>query len=425
MKQMATPYGVIGRVLGHSWSPQIHKQLGDYAYGALELEPGEVREFIREGNWQGLNVTMPYKLVAAEAADERSPLVERLGAANTLVRRADGSVYADNTDVPGFAWQVGRFFAREHGVEAAAALAGKEALVLGSGGAAQAVVCALEGLGATPVIISRSGENNYENLLERHAEAALVVNTTPVGMFPNCPASPLADEVIGGLTGLLGVLDIVYNPRRTGICLAAEKLGVPSESGLAMLVAQAHFASELFQGKELDDSKLEAIEQSIYRQTQNIVLIGMPGAGKTSCGKRLARALGRPFVDIDDAIATEEGKGAAQIIRESGEDAFREVETRVTGEYTAKSGLVIACGGGVVTRERNRDLLHQNGVVFMLDRPLAQLSSKGRPMSQAKGVDQLARERMDAYVSWADVRITCTGTADGDAALILRKFSNI
>lgn len=412
-------FGLLGRRLGHSWSPQIHAELGSVPYELVELEPEDVAGFIRDGAWEGLNVTIPYKRDAAELADARTPRVERLGVANTLVRQPDGTILAENTDVLGFAWMLSRFCRRALGTSARKALEGKKALVLGSGGASQAVVDALvHEAGAQARVISRTGDDTYENLLERHSDAVLVVNTTPVGMYPNCPASPLSDEVLSGLPGLIGVLDVVYNPCRTGICLAAERLGLPYESGLAMLVAQALYASELFQGRDLDDALVERIEKSIAAQTRNVVLIGMPGAGKTSAGKRLARILGRPFVDLDDALATEEGRDAAQIIREDGEEAFRAIETRVAGSYGARSGLVIACGGGVVTRSENYALLHQNGNIVFLDRPLAELSSTGRPMSQAKGVEQLAKERLGTYRAWADIELACTGSAQSDAEAI-------
>ncbi len=422
-KTIDAPFGLIGRKLGHSWSPQLHAKMGSVPYQLVELEPSEVEDFILHGDWQGINVTIPYKLDAARLADERSERVEKLGAANTLVRRPDGTIYADNTDVLGFAWMLNRFCGNFLGGAAKDVLAGKKALVLGSGGASQAVVAALEDCGATPQIISRSGESNYENLLDLHADAALVVNTTPVGMYPNCPASPLSAQTLAALSELLGVLDIVYNPTRTGICLEAEKLGLPCESGLPMLVTQAKFASELFQGKEIDDALLEKILDEVLLSSQNVVLIGMPGAGKTSCGKRLARMMGRPFIDLDDAIAAECGKSAADIIREQGEDAFRAIETKVTGDYAAKSGLVIACGGGVVTREENYALLHQNSRIVMLDRPLDELSSVGRPMSQSQGVARLAEVRMPIYRRWADIIITCTGSAAGDAELIHQKLT--
>lgn len=417
----AAPFGLVGRTLGHSWSRQIHERLGSAPYALHEIEPDEVAPFVRGGAWRGLNVTIPYKRRAAELADERSPRVERLGAANTLVRREDGSILAENTDVLGFFWMLARFCRRELGSSVNEALGSRKALVLGSGGASQAVRLALEEYAGMDVVtVSRSGKETYEGLARRHADAALVVNTTPVGMFPNCPASPLDEETLSALTGLVAVLDVVYNPRRTGLLLAAERLGLPAESGLAMLVAQALYASELFQGRDLDDSLVAEVEGQIRAQTENVVLIGMPGAGKSSCGRALARLLGRPFVDVDEAIALECGRTAAQIIREDGEEAFRAVETEVTGRYAARSGLVLACGGGVVTREENRDLIRQNARVVFLDRPIAELSDDGRPMSQAKGVERLAAERMDAYRSWADVTLPCTGSPAGDAELARR-----
>lgn len=417
----AAPFGLVGRTLGHSWSRQIHERLGSAPYALHELEPDEVAPFVRDGAWRGLNVTIPYKRRAAELADERSPRVERLGAANTLVRREDGSILAENTDVLGFFWMLARFCRRELGSSVSEALGSRKALVLGSGGASQAVRLALEEYAGMDVVtVSRSGKETYEGLARRHADAALVVNTTPVGMFPNCPASPLDEATLSALTGLVAVLDVVYNPRRTGLLLAAERLGLPAESGLAMLVAQALYASELFQGRDLDDSLVAEVEGQIRAQTENVVLIGMPGAGKSSCGRALARLLGRPFVDVDEAIALECGRSAAQIIREDGEEAFRTVETEVTGRYAARSGLVLACGGGVVTREENRDLIRQNARVVFLDRPIAELSDDGRPMSQTKGVERLAAERMDAYRSWADVTLPCTGSPAGDAELARR-----
>ena len=414
------PFGLVGHPLGHSWSPRIHELLGSSPYDLHDLGNDEAARFIRGGRWQGLNVTIPHKRLAAELADTRSSRVERLGVANTLVREDDGTISAENTDVLGFSWMLERFFRREHGKGAEELLAGRSALVLGSGGASRSVQASLAEVGARAIVVSRTGSETYEGLAERHPDAALIVNTTPVGMYPSCPAAPLDEASLASLDGLLGVLDVVYNPRRTGICLAAERLGIPSESGLAMLVAQAFFASELFQGRKLDEALVDKIEQDILAETQNVILIGMPGSGKSSCGRALARLLGRPFVDVDDAIAAESGRSAAEIIRSEGEGAFRAIETRVTGGYAARSGLVIACGGGVVTRPENYDLLHQNGTIVLLDRPLEELSLRGRPVSQAKGVARLAAERMGLYRAWADITLTCTGSAEGDALAVRR-----
>ncbi len=415
---VAPTFGLLGRKLGHSWSPRIHTSLGSVPYELFEREPDDVEGFVRNGTWSGLNVTIPYKRDAARLADERSPRVDRLGAANTLVRRPDGTIYAENTDVLGFSLMLNRFCTGRLGVSAREVLAGKPAVVLGSGGASAAVQAALADAGALVSVISRSGSDTYETLAERHADAVLMVNATPVGMYPNCPASPVPEEVLAQLKNLVGVLDVIYNPTRTGIVLAAERLGIPADTGLSMLVAQALRSSELFQGRSLDVSLVDVIERQILSETSNVVLIGMPGCGKTTTGKRLARMLGRPFVDIDDAIEASTGESAATIIDTRGEQEFRRVESRVTGEYGARSGLVIACGGGVVTVPSNYDLLHQNGTIVFIDRPLSELETSGRPVSASKGVEALARERMGSYRSWADYSLVSMGSPAGNARAI-------
>ncbi|MBE5024747.1 shikimate kinase [Olsenella sp. DSM 107455] len=420
----SVPYGLVGHPLGHSWSPQIHERLGSEPYALHDLGPDEVEAFLRGGAWQGLNVTIPYKRLAAEVADVRSPAVVRLGAANTLVRDGDGRIVAENTDVLGFSWMLDRFCRTRLGGSPHELLGGRKVLVLGSGGAAAAVRDALEHVvGAQAATISRGGPETYDSLAERHSDAALLVNTTPVGMYPACPASPVPVETLSALTSLLGVLDVIYNPLRTGLCLAAERLGLPAESGLAMLVAQALYASELFQGRELDDALVDAVERDLLARTRNVVLVGMPGVGKSSCGRELARLLGRPFVDLDDAVTIESGRTPAQIISEDGEAAFRDVETRVAGTYGSRAGLVIACGGGIVTRAENHDLLRQNGTVVQLERPLGDLSVEGRPVSRARGLEQLAAERMPLYRSWADLVLPCTGSAAGDARAIAERLA--
>ena len=411
-------FGLVGRKLGHSWSPQIHEMLGSAPYSLVELEPQEVEGFLRGGSWQGLNVTIPYKAVAAQVAGQTSERVRRLGVANTLVRRPDGTIFAENTDVLGFSWMLERFCRNSLCAEACEALRGAKALVLGSGGASQAVQMALRETSANVVVISRSGEERYETILERHADARLIVNATPVGMYPNCPATPIEPDVLQKMGDLAGVLDVVYNPERTGICLAAERLGIPSESGLAMLVSQAFWSSRLFQREALDDSLVETIEKDLRSRMRNIVLIGMPGVGKTTSGRQLARLLKRPFVDLDDAFELEVGSSPAEFIRSKGEASFRRRESEIAASYAERSGFVIACGGGIVTRPENYDLLHQNGTLVYLDRPIDALSTSGRPISQNRGVAELARERGPLYESWADLRLGCTGSPAGDAAAI-------
>ncbi len=411
-------FGLLGRTLGHSWSPRIHAMLGSAPYELVELEPDELAPFVREGSWRGLNVTIPYKKAVVPLADEASERVRRLGAANTLVRRADGSIFADNTDVLGFSWQLECFCEQHLDRSAQEALAHKSVLVLGSGGASKAVSMVLADLDARVVVISRQGPEDYASITRRHAGASLVVNTTPVGMYPACPASPIPGRTLSCLRQLQGVIDVVYNPMRTGLCLEAEKLGIPSASGLSMLVGQALRSSELFQSRTLDSALVQVIEGEIRRETTNVALIGMPGAGKTSSGRLLAQLTSRTFVDLDDAFQASYGISPADCILQQGEHEFRRLETAVLATYGMRSGMVIACGGGVVMRPENYDLLHQNSTIIMLDRKLSELSDHNRPVSQAKGIERLARERMDLYRSWADHIVSCTGSAAGDATEI-------
>lgn len=413
-------YGLLGRTLKHSWSPQIHERLGTVPYELVELEPSELAAFVREGNWQGLNCTIPYKRDLVDLVDELRPNAKRIGAVNTLLHGPDGRVIGDNTDLFGFAWMLGRFCERHLGTRDA--LRGSKALVLGSGGASKAVVAALEDAGAVPVVISRHGTNTYETIRERHADAALIVNTTPVGMYPNCPASPLPDKTLEALPGMRGVVDVVYNPERTGIMLDADRLQIPAESGLAMLVGQAWLSSCMWQGVELDEALIGSIERQITLQCRNIALIGMPGSGKTSAGRNLAELTGRTFVDMDVDFARRYGKTPAKVIQDAGEQAFRKMETAALAEVAKGSNLVVSCGGGVVTRPENLPLLRQNSSVVMIDRKLEELSSRGRPLSQQRGVAALAEERMPLYRAWADLVVACTGSARGDALEIMRRL---
>ena len=292
---------------------------------------------------------------------------------------------------------------------------------LGGGGTLNDVVYIIDRYGIVPEEVYPGLRYGTDRHVHGELDAVIKAYVDAVVENPNKSLSTAWQD------GLNGMLDAYLGPRPEKFAYRgkeytpksfAEELGIPSESGLAMLVGQARFSSELFQGHAIEDELLEKIEDELRSLTRNVVLIGMPGAGKTSCGKRLARMLGRPFVDIDEAILADTGRSAAQIIQEDGEDAFRRVETEVTASYCKRSGMVIACGGGVVTRPQNRDLLRQNGRVVLVDRPLDELSDKGRPVSQAKGVERLAAERMHLYHEWADVILRCTGSAQSDAELV-------
>ena len=400
--------GLLGRKLGHSYSPQIHAHLGDYSYQLFEKEPEEIGDFLKNGDFTGLNVTIPYKKDVIPFLDELSPAAARLGAVNTIVRR-DGKLIGHNTDYFGFRWLV-----QESGLQ----VAGKKALVLGSGGASNTAVAVLKELGANVVVISRSGENNYHNL-DRHADAAVIANTTPVGMYPNTGKSALS---LDGFPQLEGVLDAVYNPARTQILLDAESRGLAAVNGLWMLVAQAKESAEWFTGKKIADNRIAEIHHALRLQMENIILVGMPGCGKTAVGQQLAQKLGKKFVDADDALENRVGREITDIIPSDGEAAFREMESDTLAELGKQSGLVIATGGGCVTQSRNYPLLHQNGTIFWLTRELEKLPTDGRPLSQEGKLGQMYETRMPLYRRFADAAISNDGTIEETAAAICKKL---
>ena len=400
--------GLLGRKLGHSFSPQIHARLGVYSFELFEREPEELEDFLKNGGWDGINVTIPYKQDVIPWLDELSPIAAKLGAVNCIVRR-DGRLIGHNTDYFGFVEMV-----RTSGLN----VSGKKVLVLGTGGASKPVVAALEDLGAAVISISRSGENNYENI-GRHADAAVIVNATPVGMYPQTGIAPVDISLFPSLEG---VLDIIYNPARTQLLLDAEARGLVSVNGLLMLVAQAKEASEWFQGKALDDALIDTIHTALRRQTENIVLIGMPGCGKTTVGKALAECLGKTFVDADEELVKMAGKPIPQIFAEDGEEVFREWETRVLTELGKKSGLILSTGGGCVSRERNYPLLHQNGTIFWLKRDLNKLPTDGRPLSQTGKLTAMYEIRRPLYEAFADTVIDNDGCLEDTVAQIMEEF---
>lgn len=397
--------GLLGRKLGHSYSPQIHSHLASYEYTLFEKEPEELEAFLKNGSFTGLNVTIPYKKDVIPYLDELSPTAKRLGAVNTIVRRSDGSLIGHNTDYFGFCSMVGR---------SGLTVAGKKVLVLGSGGASNTAVAVLEEMGAQVVVISRSGENNYDNL-HRHADAAVIVNTTPVGMYPKTGVSPID---LGVFPRLEGVLDVVYNPARTQLLLDAESRGLIAMNGLWMLVAQAKESAEWFAGVQIPDDKIAKIHGLLRAQMENIILVGMPGCGKTTVGRALANMQGKRFVDADAVLEERVGRMITDIIPQDGEEAFRQMETDTLAELGKQSGLVIATGGGCVTRERNYPLLHQNGTILWLTRDLNKLPTHGRPLSQAGKLQQMYAVREPMYRRFADAVVSNDGTVEDTMAQI-------
>ncbi len=391
--------GLLGKKLGHSYSPRIHARMGDYGYLLFEKAEEELQEFLRSGPWDGLNVTIPYKKTVLPCCTSLSAAAEKTGSVNTLVRLPGGGIYGDNTDVGGFLTTV-----RSSGL----ALRGQKCLVLGSGGASAAVCAALEDLGAEAVVISRRGENNYGNL-SRHRDAVFLVNATPLGMFPENGASPVDLTLFPRCRG---VFDLIYNPARTALLLQAEALGIPGFGGLRMLTAQAAKSSEDFTGIPVDPAAVERIEVELRRETENIVLIGMPGCGKSTLAALLGKATGREVLDADAILAEKAGCSIPEIFAEEGEEGFRRRETAVLAELGKLSGKVLATGGGCVTREENYPLLRQNGRIFWLRRDPEKLPREGRPLSQAGDLTEMARVREPLYRRFAEETIDNNGAPE-------------
>ena len=389
--------GLLGEKLGHSYSPQIHSMLADYEYKLFEKSPEELEDFLKSGEFDGLNVTIPYKKSVMPYCAELSPTAAQIGSVNTIVRRSDGSLYGDNTDAFGFENLI-----VHNGIE----VKGKKALVLGTGGASVTAQAVLKNLGASEVVvISRRGEDNYENIA-KHADAEIIANTTPVGMNPN---NGKAAVDLAQFPKLSGVLDVVYNPARTALLLQAEKLCIPCAGGLYMLVSQAKRSCELFTGKSIPDSEIDRIERVLSHQMQNIVIIGMPGSGKTAVSTMLAERLGRKIFDADTIVSEKAGVTIPEIFAAQGEDGFRKLETEATAEVGKLSGNIISTGGGVVTVADNYELLHQNGVILWIERDTNKLARDGRPISLSSDLNELYAARLPLYERFADIKADNNG----------------
>ena len=391
--------GLLGRKLSHSYSPQIHQQLGNYSYSLYEKEPHELENFLLNGDFSGLNVTVPYKKTVIPYLHELSPIAKRLGAVNTIVRRADGTLIGHNTDYFGLKTML------EHsGID----LAGKKTLILGSGGASNTAVAVVEELGGQAVVISRSGENNYSNL-HKHRDAAVIINATPVGMFPHTDVAPVSLDTFPAVEA---VCDLIFNPAHTKLLMDAECRGIKAVNGLLMLVAQAKESAEWFSGTAIAEHRIQDIYCKIRRQTENIILIGMPGSGKSTIAQALSRKTGKPIIDSDAEIIRISGKSIPEIFEDEGENGFRILEASVLSQIGTKSGVIIATGGGCVTRTENYSALHQNGRIFWIKRDLSMLATEGRPLSHKEKLSEMFDQRRPKYEAFADFTIDNHGTIE-------------
>ncbi len=404
-------YGLLGRRLGHSLSPQIHGYFGDYPYTLMETEPDELAAVFENPPFRAMNVTIPYKKDVIPFCDELDDTARRIGSVNTI--RFDGdAVRGYNTDYAGF-----RYLLESNGI----AIDGRKVLVLGSGGSSVTACCVLHDMHARDVtVISRSGEDNYGNL-HRHADAEVIVNTTPVGMFPHNGTVPLE---VDAFPACEAVVDIIYNPLKTALLLDAEQRGIPAVNGLAMLVAQGKRAAEIFLDTAIADAVVEDTVALMERRFRNVVLVGMPGCGKSTVGRRLAAVLHKEFCDTDALTEQEIGTTIPALIAERGEPAFRDAEAAAVAAAGKRLGNVIATGGGAVLREDNRRALRQNGVVVFLERPLDKLATDGRPLSRdGAALAALYEQRLPLYRAVADVSVAVADDVDETCARILEVLS--
>lgn len=394
-------YGLIGEHLGHSFSKQIQTRIAeienvkDYDYQLVELDKEEFKEFMEKKDFKGINVTIPYKKDVIPYLDEMDESAKAIGAVNTIIN-VDGKLKGYNTDFGGFLYMV-----KAHNVH----MEGKKVLIIGNGGACAAVkaVCKHENA-KDIVIVSRSanrGAISYDEMYTSHLDADIVVNTSPVGMFPNIVNAPID---VSWFHKLECVLDVVYNPILTRLCFEAQEADIKRVIGLEMLIAQAKYTFEIFENMSFDDSIIDEIKKEMLKARCNIVLIGMPSAGKTTIGKMLEEKLGKEFFDLDDMIIAKAGKSIPEIFQESGETGFRAIETEVAIEASKMNNKIIATGGGVVKHKVNMDFLRLNGITIFIDRDIDKLisSDPNRPLSSSKqALQQMYKERYPLYQKYA------------------------
>lgn len=391
-------YGLIGGKLGHSYSPQIHSLLGDYTYKFFEMKEEEVGEFLRKREFDAVNVTIPYKKTVMPFLDKIDEKALKIGSVNTIVKEKDGTLKGYNTDYYGFSYMLKKGGINVHG---------KKVLILGDGGASLTVQNVVKDLGAREIVVaSLFTETNYDHL-DPHFDSEIIINATPVGMYPK-NLETLVN--LDNFTKLEGVADVIYNPERTLLMLDAERRNIPHISGLYMLSAQAKKAAEYFFNKEFDDAVIDKIVKKLSFELTNIILVGMPGCGKTTVGNLLASHYGRKLVDTDELIVKKAGKSIPEIFAEQGETGFRKIEAEIIKEVGKEKELIIATGGGVIVTPENFDALRQNGTVIFINRNIDVLPTDGRPLSQKNDLNEMFKKRLPLYRKICHFEVDGNGT---------------
>lgn len=408
-------YGCIGEHLKHSFSKEIHELIADYDYKIKEIASDKLDDFLVKKDFVAINVTIPYKervIPHLSFIDEHAKLI---GAVNTVVNK-DGNLYGYNTD----------FFGMNKLLEhAKVEVKDKKVAILGTGGTAKTAIAVTKYLGAKSVlVVSRlagDGKITYDELLSKHLDTQVIINTTPCGMYPNNYSSPLD---LSRFVNLTGVIDAIYNPLRTNLVSQAISLGVTAEGGLYMLVAQAVRACEIFLEKKFPIEIIDNTFKKILSQKQNVVLIGMPSSGKSTVGEIIAKLLDREFIDTDREIVKQCGE-IKEIFNNYGEKAFRDIESNVIKEVAPSTCKVIATGGGAILRQENINALKQNGIVYFIDRPLEKLiPTSDRPLSvDKKSIEKLYSERYSIYNSVCDKKINAESSPQEVANEIIGDFT--
>lgn len=404
--------GLIGKTLGHSWSWQIHDMLIHEHYQNWELSEDEVIPFLEKKDFTGINVTIPYKEKVMTVLDAISPTAEKIGAVNCIINR-DGRLYGYNTDCDGFMELV-----KTAGMH----MEGKHAAVLGSGGAAKAVMAGVSQLGGIPVMVSRHPHDDmisYQQMYAMQNRFSFLVNATPVGMFPHMDETPADLDVFEHLEG---VVDVVANPLRTKLCFQASCKGIPSTGGLGMLVYQAAAADALFTGQKVPQERIDACLGTLLKERRNIVLIGMPTSGKSSVAQMLGKQSGQQVYDMDTLLEQQLGTSIRTCFETHGEAYFRAKETRLARELANKEGVIISCGGGIIKNPENMQVLSQHGVVVWLQRN-SLFPSSDRPLSADEAsLKKLYEQRRGLYEMYSDIQVENNGTLEDTAEQILKKI---